>query len=105
MLNETEQQCRQTNTKMFASQMTVESLRVTLMSVLDIIDIMHSKGVPYVLTAKLNQDPLEVISFFLNFHRPRAVQLNKFVISSYKYIIRTKFFPALFWCGSNIRRR
>ncbi|KAH6935928.1 hypothetical protein HPB50_011478 [Hyalomma asiaticum] len=59
MLNETEQQCRQTNTKMFASQMTVESLRVTLMSVLDIIDIMHSKGVPYVLTAKLNQDPLE----------------------------------------------
>ncbi|KAH6941776.1 hypothetical protein HPB50_023582 [Hyalomma asiaticum] len=59
MLNETEQQCRQTNTKMFASQMTVESLRVTLMAVLDIIDIMHSKGVPYVLTAKLNQDPLE----------------------------------------------
>lgn len=48
------------NVKLFASAQTVESLRVTLMSVLSIIDFLHSKGVNYILTASLNQDPLEV---------------------------------------------
>lgn len=65
MLNSTEKSCKEDNTKMFASQMTVESLRVTLMSVLDVIDLLHKQGVPYVLTVKLNQDPLEVHHFFL----------------------------------------
>ncbi|KAH7973296.1 hypothetical protein HPB52_023361 [Rhipicephalus sanguineus] len=59
MLNTTERTSRLDNTRMFASQMTMESLRVTLMSVLDIITFLHSRDVPYVLTAKLNQDPLE----------------------------------------------
>lgn len=60
MLNSTEKGCKDNNTKMFTSQMTAESLRVTLMSVLDIVEFLHSQGVRYVLTAKLNQDPLEV---------------------------------------------
>ncbi|KAH6919924.1 hypothetical protein HPB50_029086 [Hyalomma asiaticum] len=59
MVNTTERTCRSDGTRTFASQMTMESLRVTLMSVLDIITLLHSKDVPYVLTAKLNQDPLE----------------------------------------------
>ncbi|KAH8020985.1 hypothetical protein HPB51_011352 [Rhipicephalus microplus] len=60
MLNSTEKSCKEDNTKMFASHMSVESLRVTLMSVLDVIDLLHKQGVPYILTVKLNQDPLEV---------------------------------------------
>lgn len=38
----------------------MESLRVTLSSVLDIIRFLLLKGAHYVLTGKLNQDPLEV---------------------------------------------
>lgn len=48
------------NVKLFASAQTVESIRVTLMSVLSLIEFLHSKGVNYILTASLNQDPLEV---------------------------------------------
>ncbi|KAH9385086.1 hypothetical protein HPB48_027125 [Haemaphysalis longicornis] len=59
MLNETEKNSIEKNTKLFASQLTTESLRVTLMSVLDIITLLLDKDVRYVLTAKLNQDPLE----------------------------------------------
>lgn len=47
-------------TKLFASQLTTESLRVTLLSTLDIISYLFDKEAVYVLTAKLNQDPLEV---------------------------------------------
>lgn len=60
MLNSTEEESVNNNTKLFASQMTTESLRVTLVSVIDIITWLHDKGVRYVLTVKLNQDPLEV---------------------------------------------
>lgn len=60
MLNETEKNSIEKNTKLFASQLTTESLRVTLMSVLDIITLLLDKDVRYVLTAKSNQDPLEV---------------------------------------------
>lgn len=66
MLNSTEKSCKEDNTKMFASQMTIESLRVTLMSILDVIDLLHKQGVPYVVTVKLNQDPLEVHHFFFS---------------------------------------
>ncbi|KAH6943022.1 hypothetical protein HPB50_014029 [Hyalomma asiaticum] len=59
MLNTTEKNSIERNTKLFASQLTTASLRVTLMSVLDIITLLHDKDVRYVLTAKLNQDPLE----------------------------------------------
>ncbi|KAH8038614.1 hypothetical protein HPB51_002738 [Rhipicephalus microplus] len=59
MLNETERNSIEKNTKLFASQLTTESLRVTLMSVLDIITLLLDKDVRYVLTAKLNQGPLE----------------------------------------------
>lgn len=57
MLNQTE---ARKNVKLIASNQTVESLRVTLMSVLSIIEFLHNEGVSYILTAKLNQDPLEV---------------------------------------------
>lgn len=56
MLNQTE---ARKNVKLIASNQTVESLRVTLMSVLSIIEFLHNEGVSYILTAKLNQDPLE----------------------------------------------
>ncbi|KAH7967511.1 hypothetical protein HPB49_025266 [Dermacentor silvarum] len=59
MLNMTEKNSIERNTKLFASQLTTDSLRVTLMSVLDIITLLLDKDVRYVLTAKLNQDPLE----------------------------------------------
>ncbi|XP_077512635.1 uncharacterized protein LOC144123741 [Amblyomma americanum] len=59
LLNTTERNTIRENTKLFASQQTTESLRVTLLSVLDIIALLHQKEVLYVLTAKLNQDPLE----------------------------------------------
>lgn len=67
MLNETERNSIEKNTKLFASQLTTESLRVTLMSVLDIITLLLGKDVRYVLTAKLNQDPLEVGIFRIHF--------------------------------------
>ncbi|KAL1477602.1 hypothetical protein MTO96_035607, partial [Rhipicephalus appendiculatus] len=60
MLNETERNHCEKNTLLFASRQTMESLRVTLLSVLDIIeDLFAAEGTQYVLTAKLNQDPLE----------------------------------------------
>lgn len=58
MLNETERNSIERNTKLLASQLTTESLRVT-MSVLGIITPLLDKDARYVLTAKLNQDPLE----------------------------------------------
>lgn len=45
---------------MFASQVTMESLRVTLSSILELTNDLLAKGARYVLTGKLNQDPLEV---------------------------------------------
>ncbi|XP_049526218.1 uncharacterized protein LOC119457590 [Dermacentor silvarum] len=59
MLNMTEKNSIERNTKLFASQLTTESLRVTFMSVLDIITLLLDKYIRYMLTAKLNQDPLE----------------------------------------------
>ncbi|KAH7978010.1 hypothetical protein HPB49_004155 [Dermacentor silvarum] len=59
VLNVTEQNAVEKGTKLFASQLTTESLRVTLLSTLDIINYLFNKGALYVLTAKLNQDPLE----------------------------------------------
>lgn len=60
VLNVTERNAVEKGTKLFASQLTTESLRVTLLSTLDIISYLFDKGAIYVLTAKLNQDPLEV---------------------------------------------
>lgn len=60
VLNVTERNAVEKGTRLFASQLTTESLRVTLMSTLDIINYLFDKGAYYVLTAKLNQDPLEV---------------------------------------------
>lgn len=58
MMNQTE---AKKTIKLFASQQTIEYLRVTLMSVASLISFLHERGVNYVLTASLNQDPLEVI--------------------------------------------
>lgn len=46
----------------FASPITLESLRVTLQSVLDLVKYLCDEvGFAYVLTAKFNQDSQEVI--------------------------------------------
>lgn len=80
MLYTTEKNSVERNTKLFASGLTTQSLRVTFMSVLDIITLLPDKDVRYVLTAKLNQDSLEVgifksqfgcsmwLPFFCNLH-------------------------------------
>lgn len=60
ILNLTERNAVEKGTKLFASQLTTESLRVTLLSTLDIISYLFYKEAVYVLTAKLNQDPVEV---------------------------------------------
>ncbi|XP_075739578.1 uncharacterized protein LOC119175690 isoform X2 [Rhipicephalus microplus] len=61
MLNTTERNAVKENLKLFASQQTTESLRVTLLSTIDVIAFLLAQGANYVLTAKLNQDPLEAI--------------------------------------------
>ncbi|XP_075751644.1 uncharacterized protein LOC142817793 isoform X1 [Rhipicephalus microplus] len=58
-VNTTEENHITNGTVMFASQVTMESLRVTLASVRDLITDLLSKGARYVLTGKLNEDPLE----------------------------------------------
>ncbi|KAL1468080.1 hypothetical protein MTO96_041712, partial [Rhipicephalus appendiculatus] len=82
LLNSTEKNHRERNMLLFASRQTTESLRVTLMSVLDIIDELHKAGIPYILTAKLNQDPLErffgvVRSFHGDDDHPTIVQFSQ----------------------------
>ncbi|KAH8029765.1 hypothetical protein HPB51_003717 [Rhipicephalus microplus] len=59
MLNTTERNAVKENLKLFASQQTTESLRVTLLSTIDVIAFLLAQGANYVPTAKLNQDPLE----------------------------------------------
>lgn len=65
MLNTTERNAVKKNLKLFASQQTMESLRVTLLSTIDVTAFLLAQGANYVLTAKLNQDPLEVSTLFL----------------------------------------
>lgn len=65
MLNTTERNAVKKNLKLFASQQTMESLRVTLLSTIDVTALLLAQGANYVLTAKLNQDPLEVSTLFL----------------------------------------
>lgn len=48
-----------TTNNTFASDRTMESLRVSLKSTLQLCEFLWSKGFRYVLTSKLNQDPLE----------------------------------------------
>lgn len=51
--------------KDFLTQETAEGLRVTLHSIIEIIEYLHSVcGLSYVLTAKLTQDVLEVSLYF-----------------------------------------
>ncbi|KAH9372024.1 hypothetical protein HPB48_016263 [Haemaphysalis longicornis] len=57
LVNLTEQNHNTRRTAMFASKVTIESLRVTLNS----SDLL-SEGPDYILTGKLNQDPLEVLN-------------------------------------------
>ncbi|KAH7980038.1 hypothetical protein HPB49_012804 [Dermacentor silvarum] len=57
---ETEENHIAKGTVMFASQVTMESLRVTLASVRDLVADLLAKGARYVLAGKLNQDPLEL---------------------------------------------
>ncbi|KAL1480527.1 hypothetical protein MTO96_050943 [Rhipicephalus appendiculatus] len=59
LLNTTERNAVCSGLKLFASQMTTEAMRVTLLSTLDIIEYLFGLGAHYILTAKLNQDPLE----------------------------------------------
>ncbi|KAH6923713.1 hypothetical protein HPB50_005307 [Hyalomma asiaticum] len=59
LLNTTERNPVCSGLKLFASQMTTEAMRVTLLSTLGIIEYLFGQGAHYILTAKLNQDPLE----------------------------------------------
>ncbi|KAG0443014.1 hypothetical protein HPB47_015379, partial [Ixodes persulcatus] len=59
LLDLTERNHITNNGIMFASAVTMQSLIVTLLSVRDIIQELLTEGAIYVLTAKLNQDPLE----------------------------------------------
>ncbi|KAH6924606.1 hypothetical protein HPB50_020136 [Hyalomma asiaticum] len=59
LLNTTEKNSVEKGLKLCASNLTTESLRVTLVSTLDIIKFLLDQGAHYVLTAKLNQDTLE----------------------------------------------
>ncbi|KAG0416296.1 hypothetical protein HPB47_006512 [Ixodes persulcatus] len=93
MLNSTEKGCKDNNTKMFTSQMTAESLRVTLMSVLDIVEFLHSQGVRYVLTAKLNQDPLEVVAVTSDMGSGNRAMWQHFDIYSGRYSRTTNKIP------------
>ncbi|KAH9374512.1 hypothetical protein HPB48_021021 [Haemaphysalis longicornis] len=56
--NTAERFCRSRET-MFASLQTIQSLRLSLLSTKDILALLFKEGVSYVLTVKLNQDPLE----------------------------------------------
>ena len=40
---------------------TLEGLRVSIQSTIDLTTLLLSKGYKYVATAKINQDPLEVV--------------------------------------------
>ncbi|KAH8026327.1 hypothetical protein HPB51_019566 [Rhipicephalus microplus] len=82
MLDTTEFNHNMKNTLLFASRQITESLRVSLLSIIDIIDELHKAGVPYVLTAKLNQDPLErffgiVRSFHGDDDHPTIIQFSQ----------------------------
>ncbi|KAL1420011.1 hypothetical protein MTO96_024718 [Rhipicephalus appendiculatus] len=57
MLNSTEKNSVEQGLKLSALEQTTESLRVTLMSTLEIIEFLLYQGAHYVLTAKLKQDP------------------------------------------------
>jgi len=46
--------------KMFASQTTIESWRLSIQSAITLTEELFSAGYSYVLTGKWNQDPLEV---------------------------------------------
>ncbi|KAG0420670.1 hypothetical protein HPB47_003359 [Ixodes persulcatus] len=61
LVDETEHNHNTRGTVMFASPVTMQSLRVTLASVRDLISDLLRCGAHYVLTGKLNQDPLEAI--------------------------------------------
>jgi len=51
--------------KAFLTRETAEGLQVMLYSTLDLIHLLHNIGYKYVLTAKMNQDKLEVsIQYF-----------------------------------------
>ncbi|KAG0443318.1 hypothetical protein HPB47_015049 [Ixodes persulcatus] len=67
IVDDTERNHMSRGTAMFALQITIESLRVTLASVRDVITDLLSKGAEFVLTGKLNQDLFEISSrIFLN---------------------------------------
>lgn len=60
MLNSTEKISVEQGLKLFSYEQTTESLRVTLMVMLEITEFLLDQGTHYVLTAKLNQDHLAV---------------------------------------------
>lgn len=96
-VNKTEENHITNGTVMFASQVTMESLRVTLASVRDLITDLLSKGARYVLTGKLNQDPLEVSRLFFLF--------ITFMFAHIAFIKKHVFlFSEVFWCDKKLWR-
>ncbi|KAH8019232.1 hypothetical protein HPB51_018459 [Rhipicephalus microplus] len=85
ILDLTERNHVEKGTAMFASQVTMESLRVTLSSILELTNDLLAKGARYVLTGKLNQDPLER---FFGITRSLEVTKDHPTILSFSHIYR-----------------
>ncbi|KAH7944680.1 hypothetical protein HPB51_028598 [Rhipicephalus microplus] len=100
-VNKTEENHITNGTVMFASQVTMKSLRVTLASVRDLITDLLSKGARYVLTGKLNQDSLEAYFEASNFEQHRADQWKKLKPNAVPTVFPFRG-ELLFHCASKI---
>ncbi|XP_075732790.1 uncharacterized protein LOC142775325 [Rhipicephalus microplus] len=93
LLNTTKRSAACSGLKLLSSQVTTEAMRVTLPSTLDIIEYLFGLGVHYILTAKLNRDPLErqfrlVRSFGGDESQPTVVNFTQIfrLLSLYTFI-------------------
>ena len=84
---------------MFVSDSTLQGLRVTITSVIHIVDFIfdnyNQEEFPYILTGRLNQDPLEVYIYFKPFFY--ANELNYYIfkhLSALVWIISRHGRPA-----------
>lgn len=50
---------------MFLSYQTYEGIKISTHSIIELVQYLIRQGVPYVLTERLSQDPLEVSQFII----------------------------------------
>lgn len=74
----------------FASAQTLQSLRVTVRSILQLCEFLWGENYDYVLTAKFNQDPLErhfgIIRGMLSYDHPTVVDFMQIHLLQTNYI-------------------